>query len=222
MGHAGLHKFPSAEPTSEFALHTGPHRSSGVVCGVKCRRGCRWVSNETGCIQLAGESARPGPGTRIYSELVPLRKRVLGRQRAGLDQLKLRAVRDPGRHGGRKHRVSGLLRMALLGFCSGASTLREVEVLSEALEPGVREGLRIGHRVRAMSLRFVLVSKDPYELRRVNVDLIRPVSCSKSTRSARFLCGVVSIDGNSTVTPLVWDHLAESQYETVTRGAVRT
>ena len=158
----------------------------------------------------------------MYSDLLRFRRRVLGNLRAGLDQLKLGTVRDPRRHGGRKHRVPGLLRMALLGLCSGASTLREVEALSEDLEPRVRKGLRIGHRVPDTSLRSVLVAIDPDDLRRVNADLVRRAIRRKSIRNDRFPCGVVSIDGKTTMTPLVRGPFAQSQSETVSRGAVRT
>jgi hypothetical protein len=73
--------------------------------------------------------------------------------------------------------------MALLGLCSGAWTLGQVDALSEGLEARVLKGLRLGHRVQGTSLRSVRISIDPDHARHPNADFIR-AACAASRYGA--------------------------------------
>lgn len=154
--------------------------------------------------------------------VIPSRRRVLGAARARLGELCFADVTDPRRVRGRRHRLADLIRMALLGLLTGARSLRDVEALSEDLAPKVRAKLGVGRHVPDTTLRSLLVKLSHDDLRSLNGGFIDRARRSGSIAATRYPRGVVSMDGKTTMTPIVRGDFAQRQPSQRLGGAVRT
>ena len=112
--------------------------------------------------------------------------------------------------------------MALVGCASGAKTLREVEALSQDLDPVIRKGLGIQRLVPDTTLRDLLVVVDPTELRGAMIRGVKARLRGKSVKHDRAPGGVVSIDGKTTRTRLVVGPYAQRVEGATLYGLVRT
>lgn len=104
-----------------------------------------------------------------------------------------------------------LLTTIMLGLVAGKRSLAETERLTEQLSPTMRVVFGILRRVPDTTMRDLVVHLDPHDLRRVLHDQTRDALRRKQLRPDGLPCGVVSIDGKHTRTPLPDSVFAQRQ-----------
>lgn len=112
--------------------------------------------------------------------------------------------------------------MGLLALAAGARTLREVEELSDDVDVAVRRWCGLTRRLSDTALRNLLVRLEPDALRVVLQRSVQLALRRKSVVHDRLPCGVVSIDGKTTPTPIAREPYAQRQEGKTLRGLVRT
>ena len=151
------------------------------------------------------------------------KRRLAGLVSVRLGELDLRQIPDIRGRRGRRWRLPQLLSAALVGLVAGCNSLREMERLTADLPRGVRKTLGLGRRVPDTTVRAALVGVDPGHLRERLQHQIRLAWRRKSLRPVGLPCGVVSVDGRGTSTPMVDGVYAQRQHNgTRLYGVVRT
>ena len=138
-------------------------------------------------------------------------RRLLGLLARRLPEMGLGRVPDPRGRNGRRWPLATLLSSMLIGLAAGCRSLREVEHLTANLSRGVRGLLHIGRRVADTTLREVLVRIEPDSIREVLRRLVRQAHRRKALRPDGLPCGVLSMDGKATPTPIIDDKYAQRQ-----------
>lgn len=110
------------------------------------------------------------------------------------------AIKDARDRRGQRHPFVGLLNLLVVGFASGATTLRGIEDLSADLSAVARRVLRLGRRVSDTTLYMLLAGQEVAGLRETLVAQVRHLIRGKRVRNDLFRFGVVAFDGKSTWT----------------------
>jgi hypothetical protein len=153
-----------------------------------------------------------------------MNRRLAGVLSARLAEADLELVRDGRDPRGVRWDRGTLLRAAVVGIAAGATSLAEVERLTEALSRAMRRMLGIRRRVPDTTLRDALCTVDPEQLVRRLRALTRAAHRRKALAPDGLPFGVASFDGKGTALPSADDHFAQRQTSTSGSlvGVVRT
>jgi hypothetical protein len=132
------------------------------------------------------------------------KRRIAGWLSARVPELGLEKVEDR-RRGHVDWPLATILRTVIVGLCCGCKGLRELEALTEDMEPPMRRLLQIPRRVPDTTMRDALVRVHPYELREANKRLAKAAFRRKALPPVGFPFHVAALDGKGSATR-VWDH----------------
>lgn len=113
-------------------------------------------------------------------------------RRASLD---FSAVKDPRRARGKRHALSGLLNLLVVGLACGKLTLRAIESLSALVGAKMRRRLGLSRTVSDTTLYELLASLHCVGFRETNWQMLRRDLESKAITNDFFAGGVLVLDG---------------------------
>lgn len=150
----------------------------------------------------------------------------LTRRRAGviakrIPELKFHLVADPRKARGKRWRLQPLLRVLLTGVIAGSKGLREVERLTADMTGPARRLLGIFRRVPDTTMRDLLLTMDPEQLRASLHRLIRRAWQRGALPLDGLPFGVLSLDGKVVATN-AWDAVRRiAQVQHLADGSAR-
>lgn len=140
-----------------------------------------------------------------------LTRRMLGVLIARMPEIRLDQVKDPRQRRGRRWALDVLLRAVLVAMVAGCKSLAQAEALTAEMSVALRRKLGIPRRIADTTMRDVLCTLDPADLRRPLHALVRAAYRRKALEPEELPFGVVAMDGKSTAVPSCDDEYAQRQ-----------
>ena len=125
-------------------------------------------------------------------------RRLAGMLAARLPEAKLGEIADPRAHRGRRWKLGVLLGAVVAGICAGAKSLAELENMTAEMGRAMKRLLGITRRIPDTTLRDMLCTMDPHELRGGIHALVRAAHRRKALEPDRLPFGVLVMDGKGT------------------------
>jgi hypothetical protein len=140
-----------------------------------------------------------------------LSRRLLGYLKARVPEVRLERVPDPRDPRGRRWPLRSLLVAVLAGVCTGWKSLAQVEALSDEMSPAGRRVLGLKGRVPDTTLRDLLVTIAPEDLRPALHRQVKVAHRRKALEPWGLPFGVAAFDGRGTAVPFADEQYAQRQ-----------
>lgn len=138
-------------------------------------------------------------------------RRLVGILAARLPEARLDDLADPRARSGRRWKLGILLRAVILGICTGAKSLAELEKMTAEMGSPMRRPLGIHRRIPDTTVRDLLCKMEPRELRGAIHSLVRAAHRRKALEPDRLPFGVLAMDGKGTALTGCDDFYAQRQ-----------
>lgn len=145
------------------------------------------------------------------SQTARLNRRLAGMLKARLPEARLDDIADPRAKRGRRWPLHVLLRVVVVAILAGKKSLAETEALTSEMSRAMARLLGVGRRVADTTLRDILCTLAPDEVRRAMHAVVRAAHRRKALAPVDLPFGVLTMDGKGTALPSCDDEYAQRQ-----------